>query len=579
MKKVLIGMMLAGVCVIGCRAKPVALRPAFSVPELPRLPVPIHLTLVATNDLHGWVQPHVHVLKDGRRLEEGGAAAFAGYLSNLRQDNPGGVLLVDAGDLFQGTLIANLSEGAVVVDVYNALGYQAAALGNHEFDYGPEGPVSVALTADQDPFGALKARIRQAHFPFLAVNIYEADTGARPTWLGNDGTLMVELKGVKIGIIGLITPSTPQTTDAVNVSHLRFGSLLPEAISASSRLRKAGAEVVVAVAHAGGKCEDLSDPDDLSSCDVKTSEIFQMMRGLPPDTLDAVVAGHTHMSLGHRVNGIPVVETSGQFRSFSVIDLWVDGKTHAPITQRTKIESAIPIRISEEGTKVFRGRPVDRDQAISRRVEAAEASVQTLQDRRLGLTVPRSLRRNYEAESGVGSLMMDSLREMEEADVALMNPGSLRADIPAGELTYGKMYEVLPFDNRVARLTLSGKDLKRLIQASYIARKGVFQISGMQIRLARCLGQGRLRKMTMADGTPVDPEKQYRVALSDFLARGGDGLGSVVSSLNPDKVDFGTTREGTMRDEMVAFWQHHHPVLESPSLGRITFVDGQHQCH
>src|SRR5260370_23959599 len=135
----------AYLCQIGCTAHRASVSEAAQGPKA----APIRLTIVGTNDLHGWI---------------GGLPTFAGYLSILRADNPGGTLLLDAGDLFQGTLASNLTEGQVVVDVFNALGYQAASLGNHEFDYGPVGPVSVANAPGLDPFGALKERMKQAHF-------------------------------------------------------------------------------------------------------------------------------------------------------------------------------------------------------------------------------------------------------------------------------------------------------------------------------------------------------------------------------------------------------------------------------
>src|SRR5262249_54013827 len=111
------------------------------------------LSIVGTNDLHGGVSP-----VDGR----GGLALLGGYLSNLRAARAregGAVLLLDAGDLFQGTLESNLNEGAVVVKAYNALGYAASAVGNHEFDYGPAGPATTPQSPQDDPRGALKARI------------------------------------------------------------------------------------------------------------------------------------------------------------------------------------------------------------------------------------------------------------------------------------------------------------------------------------------------------------------------------------------------------------------------------------
>src|SRR4029079_16076345 len=130
----------------------------------------ITLSVVGTNDLHGRV-----VSEQGR----GGLAVLDGYLRNLRAaraHDGGAVLLIDAGDLFQGTLESNLNEGAVVISAYNALHYDAAAFGNHEFDYGPAGPATAPQSTEDDPVGALKARIAQATFPFVAANIFDKRT-------------------------------------------------------------------------------------------------------------------------------------------------------------------------------------------------------------------------------------------------------------------------------------------------------------------------------------------------------------------------------------------------------------------
>ncbi len=557
---------------------------------------PIQLTLIGTNDIHGWVYPHAFTLPDGSGVEEGGVANFAGYLAIARAHNPGGVLLFDAGDLFQGTLASNLSEGAVVVDAYNRLDYQAAAIGNHEFDYGPEGPQSVALKADQDPFGALKARLAQAHFPVLAVNIYDAQTGARPGWLGNDGTAMIERKGVKVGVFGLVTPSTPTTTNPVNVSSLRFGSLAPEAANAAKQLREAGAQVVVAVVHAGGKCRSWSNPDDLTGCDTNSGEIFELLNNLPAHTVDAVIAGHTHAVLGHRVNGTPVIETTGLGRSFGTIDVFLESSSHQVLPELTRITPAIAIcsRVDEKGSCAappeehapgtvwssprYLGQTVRPDAALTPVIAPALARVEVEQRRKLGIEVPAALRRDYEAESPLGSALADALREMENADVALLNSGGLRADLAAGELTYGALYEVLPFDNTVATLSVNAEELKRLLQAAYGARKGVFQVSGLKVKLDRCPGPARLRGYTLADGRPLLPERRYRVVLPDFLARGGDGLGPVLSTLAPARVDLGNGRTLNFRDALVASLQKRHEPLRVPKPGRITYVDDGEPC-
>src|SRR6187401_2746265 len=141
--------------------------------------------IVVTNDLHGALE----------RLP-----MLAGYIGNLRAARAaegGGVLLVDGGDMFQGTLESNITEGVDVVRAYNQLGYTAAAIGNHEFDYGPEGPAVTAATVEDDARGALKARAAEARFPFVVSNIVDKQSGQRIKWPNMPASTLVEVAGIK----------------------------------------------------------------------------------------------------------------------------------------------------------------------------------------------------------------------------------------------------------------------------------------------------------------------------------------------------------------------------------------------
>ncbi len=582
-----------------CRSAPETVEPAAAPPALatPAVPAePRRITVVGTNDVHGWVAPHRTMLKGGVEVREGGAATFAAYVARLRADNPGGVLLLDGGDLFQGTLVSNLGEGAVVIDVFNHLGYTAAAVGNHEFDYGPVGPFPVPRKPEEDPLGALKARIQQARFPLLSANTREAATGKRPAWLGNDGTHLVTVHGVKVGIIGLTTPSTPETTNPTNVVSLRFEPLAPAIVEAARSLRERGAEVVLGVAHAGGRCPRLDNPRDMSSCELKNGEIYSALEPLPPGTLDALVAGHTHQPMGHFIHGVPVIETPGLGRSFGYIELFVDPVSRKVLSERTRIHAVIPLcaevdavsgscdaRKLREQAEVrlvpatFLGAPVVPEAAVEALIAPALARVEQEQRRELGVTVPVALKRDYQAESPLGSILADSLREATRADVAMMNPGGLRADIDAGPLTFGDVYEVLPFDNTVATVSMSGEELKRLLQLAYSGR-GVFQVSGLKVSLARCTGPQRFLGATLANGKPLEPGRLYRVVMPDFLARGGDGLGAVLGPLPPGRIDLGLMRPGTLREELIAFWQARKTPLVAPSPGRISYVESGGPC-
>jgi 5'-nucleotidase len=150
------------------------------------------LSIVGTNDLHGGIL---------QREDRGGLALLGGYVANLRAARArdgGAVLLVDGGDMFQGTLESNLTEGQIVIAAYNTLGYSAAAIGNHEFDFGPAGPASQPKGLDDDPRGALKARAAQASFPFLAANLIDTATGRPVAFPHIQPSVIVTVAGLKV---------------------------------------------------------------------------------------------------------------------------------------------------------------------------------------------------------------------------------------------------------------------------------------------------------------------------------------------------------------------------------------------
>ena len=203
------------------------------------------------------------------RNGRGGLALLGGYVKNLRAARArdgGAVLLIDAGDMFQGTLESNIGEGAAVVAAYNALGYTAAAIGNHEFDFGPVGKAATPRAPTDDPRGALRARAAEARFPFLAANLIETASGAPPAWTNVRPTTLVDVAGLKVGIVGVMTLEALTATIAGNVGGLSVAPLVDTIRTQATALRAQGADVVIVTAHAGGRCTAVDRPDDLSSC-------------------------------------------------------------------------------------------------------------------------------------------------------------------------------------------------------------------------------------------------------------------------------------------------------------------------
>ncbi len=474
------------------------------------------ISIIGTNDLHGAID----------RLP-----IFGGYMNNLRAKRAadgGAVVLVDAGDMFQGTLGSNLDEGATVIRAYGQLGYAAATVGNHEFDFGPEGP-AVTASGDEDPRGALKARAAEAGFPLLTANIRDTASGQRISWPHMPASTVIEASGVKIGIIGVTTEATPFTTMPANFVGL---SMVPPAtalIEESARLRAAGVTLVVAAAHVGSKCTDLHSPSDLSSCDQK-EELFDMAGALPAGTVNVIVAGHTHAAMAHRLGDIAVIESYASGRAFGRVDVRVGaegnvtGVTIVPPQDMCPLGADdAPVPVTECVGQTYEGLPVEPDAEIAAIVEPALARARTTGEEVLGTTATGAITRAYDHESALGNLFTDlMLAAQPTAQVALTNGGGLRADIPAGPITYAGLYQANPFDNRFALVKLSGRHLRRLVSNNLGRDGGIFSLGGVAVS-ARCDGDS-LKVELRVKGKVVGDDDPLTLVTSDFLASGGDGV-------------------------------------------------------
>ncbi|MEO6324297.1 MAG: 5'-nucleotidase C-terminal domain-containing protein, partial [Thermoanaerobaculia bacterium] len=528
-----------------------------------------HVVIVSTADLHGALEGTDDRIEgaSGKTLHRGGLDVFAGYVANLRAANPGRVLLLDAGDEFQGTLASNVSEGESVVQAFNLIGYTAAAVGNHEFDFGPSGSDSFARQPDQDPLGALKRNVERARYQLLSANIREKKTAARPSWLRP--STIVKVGSARIGIIGLITPITRSVTNPLNVQTLDFTDPVDETVAAAAELRKAGADAVVVVAHMGGSCSTVKDPAVTDSCD-QEAESFRFARRIPAGTVDVFFGGHTHREVRTVLQGLPITQALSHGRAFGVTELWVNPRTHRALPERTVLRPHVPVcREVYAGTEScdprkppagfeltparYEGQPVVPDAAVARVMAPFIEQVAAQKRQPLGFSAEARFPRGHNDESVLGDLLTDALRDaVPGADFAITNSGGMRSDLKAGELTYGDIFEVLPFDNYLARLVLTGAELREVLRLGTNGEHGIFQVSGLRVSAdwrKDSRAQERLR-VTKADGSPLEDAALYTVATTDFLALGGDGLESVIGRMPRERVVILYDR-GLLRDELI----------------------------
>jgi 2',3'-cyclic-nucleotide 2'-phosphodiesterase (5'-nucleotidase family) len=513
------------------------------------VPGVVTLSIVGTTDLHGFAFE-----RDGR----GGLAILAGYLKNLRHARAadgGAVLLIDAGDTYQGGIESNLSEGAMVVDAYDAMGYAAAAIGNHEFDFGAVDVDGHRRSAADDPRGALKAIAARAKYPVLAANLIDDATGRVVDWKNVRPSVMVDAAGVRVGIIGVMTIDALRSTLVVNTRGIHVAPLASTIEAEARHLREAGAQLVIVTAHAGGNCARFDNPVDLSSCD-DSAEIFRVANALPHALVDVIVAGHTHAAIAHEVNGIPITQSFSSGRAFGRVDLSFDRDSRKIVDATIFAPKDLTVPAEYEGL------PVERDRRIVEAMAPELARVRALQATPLGVTADGPIRRVLDGESPVGNLFADAMRaEVPDGDVALTManvPGGLRADLRGGPLTFGELYDVFPFDNQVVTLRLSGADLYDVVsQEVRRARRGALGISGFRVRAA-CTAAGLQVDILRDSGARIAPEDSLVVVTTEMLASG-----AAFAQLGP-LGGFNSSYSAPVVREVVDQWvkRHARPLSE-----------------
>jgi 2',3'-cyclic-nucleotide 2'-phosphodiesterase (5'-nucleotidase family) len=451
-------------------------------PGLWRL-TPTRLRLISTNDFHGALEPRL----DSLGVLRGGAGQLATAIRRAAAEcaAPACVsLLLDGGDMFQGTPGSNASHGRAVVELYDSLGYTAAAVGNHEFDWGQD---------------TLRARMRDAPYAILAANVRDT-AGADVPWIRND--TVVERGGIRVGIIGLAHEATARLSRPSFVRGLRFAPAAPIVDSIARALRARGADVVVVIGHVPITCD--------STFRARCTEDAAALAAAVAGRVDAIVSGHSHTPVATVIAGVPVVQARSQGRAIGVIDL--------PLGPRdARAEPRVEVR-------TLRADTIPPDPMAAALAERWTAPVREAFARPVA-TVAERLLRESGPQTALGNLIADSQRRAGGADVAVMNTGGIRTDLPAGRVTIGTLYEIIPFENRLLRFQVSGAALRRYLEQAVAWGEPTAHVSGVRVEYDPTAARGsRVRRATLANGRPLEDNRSYTIVINDFMADGGDGL-------------------------------------------------------
>jgi 5'-nucleotidase len=272
------------------------------------------------------------------------------------------------------------------------------------------------------------------------------------------------------------------------------------------------------------------------------AEIVQVARQLSPGLVDVIAAGHTHQAMAHDVAGIAIVEAYSTGRSFSRVDLTMNRSTRTlagkrifptqdlcgredPVTHTCDPAAGRPAAFVPAR---YENRLVRSDTAAAAAIAPAVRRALAVKNQPIGVSLETPFARgDQQGETAIGDLVADgTLASTPGADVALSNGGSLRVDLPAGPLTYGGIYELYPFDNRIVTLRLTGDQLTRIIAYTLERTVPPFEllpIAGFKVD-ARCEGSMLRVTLTRSTGAPIRADERLTVATSDFIAGGGDGI-------------------------------------------------------
>ncbi len=439
-------------------------------------------TILFTNDQHGQLEP----LPDG----SGGVSRRATLIDQVRKEvGADKVVLVDSGDLFTGGALSGLTRGEADCAAYQAMGYDAVALGNHDLDYG---------------LAALREYRTQFHTPWISANLIQH--GMNPL-----RPYVLKYAGVRVGMIGFSTPETPRLTRRANVRGMVFNPPAAVAKGLHTILKK-DADIFIAVSHLG------------------LTEDKKLAQAAP--FLHVIVGGHSHDLLKEpvgtlRANGSPtgpiIVQAGSRGEVLGRLDLTVEGSR-------------------KEGYRIVRFKyrlvpvaaDVTPDPILEKILDGYRAKVGKGLDDKI-TQVPTDSPRQNDGDWPFACLAADAVRQAGGAEVALLNAGSFRQDLRAGALTQRAYWEIFPFDDVVEVLVLRGSILRDVLERSALQKgtSAFLQVSGVAIQ-----GKPGALDITV-NGEPLSSRREYKVAMNDYLGSGGDGYDLLGRIKNREKTEMG----------------------------------------
>ncbi len=457
----------------------------------------VNLTILHTNDHHGhyWAGSH----------GEYGLAARLTYVDQVRKEvkeNGGYVLVLDGGDINTGAAESDLFKAEPDIKGMNLIGYDAMAIGNHEFDNVPS---------------VLKKQQKWAKFPMLSANIYVKKTGKRKF----APYIIKKVGEYNVAIVGLTAEDTPQKVSKKNIKGLEFRNAVKEMKKLMPELKKKS-DFIIVVSHMGYYKDGLYNsnaPGDVT-----------LAKNVPG--IMAIVGGHTHEKLeAAPVVSKTVIGQTGEWgKNVGRIDLTLGEKGQFSVVESKLAKINLKKKVMVDGKKqrVFIDKEIAQSKKMLDLLTPYYEKAQVKMSKKVGSldkALDGSRVKVRTQQMPIGKMITEAMKMVSGADIAFMNGGGIRAGLPAGKITIKNLIEVHPFGNTVCTLKLTGKELKdyMLTAAKLSTKDGAYpQLSEAGV----VVKDGAFEKFTIKGKTVTDSDV-YKVAITSFSSGGGDGYPQV----------------------------------------------------
>ncbi|WMT18381.1 bifunctional metallophosphatase/5'-nucleotidase [Parageobacillus toebii] len=453
----------------------------------------IDVQLLGINDFHG----QLDVTRNVGGRAAGRADYLAAYLKQRERENKN-TLLVHAGDAVGASSpVSALLQDEPTIEFLNKLGFDVGTLGNHEFDEGVDEMLRLINGGTHPKTGYF----RGADFPYVSANVIDKKTGKPilPPYV------IKKVKGIPIGFIGVTLSDTPSIVIPSGVAGVAFTDEAEAINEAVKQLKRRGVRAIVVLAHNPG----VSNKDGSNA----SGEIIEIAKTVD-DEVDVIFAGHNHAYLNAEVNGKLLVQSYSYGTAFSDVDLTIDRRTKDVVAKKAEIVTTYQDSIKP-------------DPKITKFIDKYEAKVSPIINQVIGTAKTTiSAEQNASGESALGNLIADAQRTAMKTDFAFMNPGGIRANIEQGEVTWGELYNVQPFSNQLVKMTLTGEQIRKLLNQQWQSNQTrMLQISGLIYTwdASKPIGD-KVVDIYLPNGAKLDPNAEYTVTANSFLADGGDNF-------------------------------------------------------